>query len=94
MLLPLGHNFPSITGVRWFNLAVLGLTPAIAGYGLLVLPRIGGTMLFAMIYYVFSMLGTCLSPLPPTQTDSFRDRDYIGITAGNSTTFLFTHTAS
>jgi stearoyl-CoA desaturase (delta-9 desaturase) len=53
----LTQNFPATTGIRWFNLAILVITPAIAGYGLLLLPRQRATMFFAALYYVFSMLG-------------------------------------
>jgi stearoyl-CoA desaturase (delta-9 desaturase) len=57
---PLMNNFPPIIGVRWFNLSVLIVTPVVAGYGLFVAPLLRGTALFAMLYYVFSMLGELL----------------------------------
>jgi hypothetical protein len=50
-------NFPPIVGVRWYNVFVLTVTPLIAGYGLLVAPLHRGTVVFSMLYYVFSMLG-------------------------------------
>lgn len=55
------NNFPPIVGVRWFNVSVLTLTPAIAGYGLLVAPVYCKTAVFAVLYYVFSMLGEPLA---------------------------------
>ena len=57
MWINLTQNFPPIKGVRWFNLSVLVITPAIAVYGLFFLTCHLETMLFAMVYYVFSMLG-------------------------------------
>ncbi|KAF9465895.1 delta 9-fatty acid desaturase protein [Collybia nuda] len=54
---PSKSKLPAITGVRWFNLAILTITPAIAVYGLVLAPRLRGTITFAVLYYVFSMLG-------------------------------------
>ncbi|KAJ7621244.1 delta 9-fatty acid desaturase protein [Roridomyces roridus] len=50
-------NFPPIEGVRWFNVAVLTLTPLTALYGILVIPFDRRTILFAIAYYLFSMIG-------------------------------------
>ncbi|KAF8632654.1 hypothetical protein AX17_004787 [Amanita inopinata Kibby_2008] len=50
-------GFPTIKGVRWFNLAVLTITPAIGIYGLLYTSLRRETTLFSAVYYVFSMLG-------------------------------------
>ncbi|RDB26731.1 Acyl-CoA desaturase [Hypsizygus marmoreus] len=57
MSLFFNQNFPVITGVRWFNILVLTGTPAIAGYGIWSIPRSRETIIFAVAYYVFSMLG-------------------------------------
>lgn len=53
----LADNFPQITGVRWFNVAVLTLTPAIAVYGMICVPLQRKTLIFSVLYYIFSMLG-------------------------------------
>lgn len=61
--LPHTHGgFPAVKGVRWFNLLVLTITPAIAGYGLIYARRQRETLLFSAAYYVFSMLGKKTSP--------------------------------
>lgn len=57
MLLKVFEKFPDIKGVRWFNLLVLTITPAVAAYGFLFSPRRFETIVFSVIYYVFSMLG-------------------------------------
>jgi stearoyl-CoA desaturase (Delta-9 desaturase) len=54
---PSKKSFPPIIGVRWFNVSVLTITPLVAAYGLRVAPLHRGTVAFAMLYYVFSMLG-------------------------------------
>ena len=46
-----------IQRIRWFNLAVLTITPAIAAYGVCVVKAQRDTVAFAIAYYVFSMLG-------------------------------------
>jgi len=46
-----------IRRIRWFNLAVLTITPAIAAYGAWVVKTQRDTVAFAIAYYVFSMLG-------------------------------------
>jgi len=51
------RSFPPIVGVRWFNIAVLTITPAIALYGFMKLSLRKETMIFSMLYYIFSMLG-------------------------------------
>ncbi|KAF9475742.1 delta 9-fatty acid desaturase protein [Pholiota conissans] len=59
MGLTLTKKFPGTKGVRWFNVAVLVITPLIALYGLYAssdgIRR--KTAIFAGLYYVFSMLG-------------------------------------
>ncbi|KAF7419408.1 hypothetical protein PC9H_001998 [Pleurotus ostreatus] len=50
-------SFPFIQGVRWFNVAVLTVTPSIAVWGLLHVPFQARTLLFAAAYYIYSMLG-------------------------------------
>ncbi|KAF8154570.1 delta 9-fatty acid desaturase protein [Crassisporium funariophilum] len=57
MLSSLTQNFPPTKGVRWFNLAVLTITPLIAGYGLWSVRLRRDTGFFAVAYYIFSMLG-------------------------------------
>ncbi|PPQ88169.1 hypothetical protein CVT25_005134 [Psilocybe cyanescens] len=51
------RGFPPTNGIRWFNLSILVLTPAIAGYGLWKVEVRWETAYWAMAYYVFSMLG-------------------------------------
>ncbi|KAJ7319070.1 delta 9-fatty acid desaturase protein [Mycena olivaceomarginata] len=51
------HKFPPIEGVRWFNVAVLVLTPLIAICGLVLVPLERKTVIFACAYYLFSMIG-------------------------------------
>ncbi len=53
----LTHDFPPTKGFRWFNLAVLTVTPLVAVYGLIFVRVRRETLLFSMAYYVFSMLG-------------------------------------
>lgn len=53
----LTKGFPTITGIRWFNLGVLVLTPAVALYGLLWVPILPKTAICAVGYYVYTMLG-------------------------------------
>lgn len=53
----LTKGFPTITGIRWFNLGVLVLTPAVALYGLLWVPVLPKTAVCAVGYYVYTMLG-------------------------------------
>ena len=43
--------------VRWFNLVVLTVTPALALYGLRHTPLRSYTLAWAVLYYVISMLG-------------------------------------
>ncbi|KAI0773705.1 hypothetical protein C8Q74DRAFT_776181 [Fomes fomentarius] len=43
--------------VRWFNLAILTITPAIGVYGLRTTPLRASTLLWSIAYYVISMLG-------------------------------------
>ncbi|KAK7050473.1 acyl-CoA desaturase [Favolaschia claudopus] len=54
---PGAHKFPQVTGIRWFNVAILVLTPLIAVYGLAFVPLVTKTTVFACGYYLFSMLG-------------------------------------
>ncbi|PFH47568.1 hypothetical protein AMATHDRAFT_6624 [Amanita thiersii Skay4041] len=70
----LTRGFPTIKGVRWFNLAVLTITPAIAIYGLLYVPPRRETIIFAVAYYLFTMLGECHALIPfPEKVPSFAD---------------------
>ncbi|KII85414.1 hypothetical protein PLICRDRAFT_44716 [Plicaturopsis crispa FD-325 SS-3] len=50
-------NFPTIKRVRWFNLGVLVVTPALALYGWHTTPMQQKTAIAALLYYLFSMLG-------------------------------------
>ncbi|KAG6373059.1 hypothetical protein JVT61DRAFT_7120 [Boletus reticuloceps] len=50
-------DFPSITGIRWFNLAVLVFTPALSLYGLFRVPILTNTAIWTAVYYIFSMFG-------------------------------------
>lgn len=52
-------GFPTITGIRWFNLSVLVVTPALSLYGLLQVPILTSTIVWTTLYYIFSMLGRC-----------------------------------
>jgi stearoyl-CoA desaturase (Delta-9 desaturase) len=47
-----------IARIRGFNLAVLVITPALGLYGLCTVPFNLKTMLFSVVFYIFSMLGT------------------------------------
>lgn len=51
------EKFPPITGIRWFNLAILTITPAVAWYGLLYVQCCRRTLIFSGMYYLFSMFG-------------------------------------
>ncbi|KDR79185.1 hypothetical protein GALMADRAFT_63433 [Galerina marginata CBS 339.88] len=53
----LTQKFPTTTGIRWFNVAVLVFTPLIALVGLWKVKLRRDTGWFAIVYYVFSMLG-------------------------------------
>ncbi|KAF8192979.1 delta 9-fatty acid desaturase protein [Pholiota molesta] len=57
MGLSLTKKFPGTKGVRWFNVAVLVITPLAALYGLYATNIRRSTGIFAGIYYIFSMLG-------------------------------------
>jgi len=57
MLSALTRNFPPTKGIRWFNLAMLTLTPLVAVYGLWTVKIRRDTGFFAVAYYIFSMLG-------------------------------------
>jgi len=56
-------GFPAMKGVRWFNVAVLTITPAIALYGILHASVRRETILFSAAYYIFTMLGKCFLPM-------------------------------
>jgi stearoyl-CoA desaturase (delta-9 desaturase) len=56
-------KFPSITGVRWFNLAILLVTPALAVYGFTRVDLLFKTLVFAMAYYWFTVLGESISSM-------------------------------
>ena len=52
------HSFTSILSrVRWFNLAVLSLTPAFALYGICTRKLTRPTLIFSILYYFFTLLG-------------------------------------
>lgn len=51
------EQFPSITGVRWFNLGVLTITPLVALYGIIFVPMHLASMLSAVFYYCVTMIG-------------------------------------
>ncbi|KAK0475911.1 delta 9-fatty acid desaturase protein [Armillaria novae-zelandiae] len=53
----LTNNFPTILGVRWFNVFVLTATPAVGLLRLFCRPLDRQTLAFSVLYYVFSMLG-------------------------------------
>jgi len=57
------EKFPECTGVRWFNLMVLVITPSIAAYGVWKLEFNKQTFIFAAAYYLFSMLGKVVHSL-------------------------------
>lgn len=50
-----------LSRVRWFNLAILTITPAIGVYGSRTTPLRASTLLWSIAYYVISMLGMCLA---------------------------------
>jgi len=56
-MVALTQKFPPTKGVRWFNVAVLTMTPLIAGYGIIGVVFRRETVLFSVAYYMFSMLG-------------------------------------
>lgn len=45
--------------IRWFNLAVVVLTPILALYGLWTTKLQTLTVIFSVAYYVFNMIGEC-----------------------------------
>lgn len=49
-----------LSRVRWFNLAILTVTPGIWIYGTRTTPLRTETLLWSMAYYVFTMIGACL----------------------------------
>ncbi|KAF8436257.1 hypothetical protein L210DRAFT_3762346 [Boletus edulis BED1] len=50
-------GFPSIAGVKWFNLSVLVITPALSLYGLFRVPILSKSVVWSAVYYIFSMVG-------------------------------------
>ena len=46
--------------VRWFNLAILTVTPAVGLYGTRTTALQTQTLLWSIAYYVISMLGKCV----------------------------------
>jgi stearoyl-CoA desaturase (delta-9 desaturase) len=74
----LTQGFPTITGIRWFNLSVLVITPILSLYGLLYVPILRKTVVCTALYYIYSMLGRVLqySLLSPANFSP------TGITAG------------
>jgi len=55
------QGFPPIVGIRWLNLFVLAVAPALALYGFITLPLRKETMFFSLSYYIFSTIGDRLS---------------------------------
>ncbi|KAJ3982466.1 delta 9-fatty acid desaturase protein [Lentinula detonsa] len=51
------EKFPAITGFRWFNIAVLVITPSVALAGVWLVAFRSKTMWFSILHYVFTMLG-------------------------------------
>jgi hypothetical protein len=51
------EKFPPVRRIRWFNLLLLVITSLLAGYGLLFVTLDRKTVIFSVIYYIFSMLG-------------------------------------
>ena len=51
------ENFPPIKRIRWFNLVILLITPALGLYGLLTIPLYSKTLAFSVLCYIISMLG-------------------------------------
>lgn len=56
---------PLLSRVRWFNLAVLALTPAFAAYGAYTTKLTLKTAAFSAFYYIITMLGECVLHLKP-----------------------------
>lgn len=52
-----------LSRVRWFNVAILTVTPSIWIYGTRTTPLRTETLLWSMAYYVFTMIGAypCIS---------------------------------
>jgi hypothetical protein len=68
MVLDPTQYFPPTVRVKWLNLNALILTHIFAIYAVFFVPRETKTMIFALFYYVFSMLGQ----LPCSSTSCHR----------------------
>ncbi|KAF9074757.1 delta 9-fatty acid desaturase protein [Rhodocollybia butyracea] len=53
----LTENFPKITGVRWFNIGILTITPSLALAGVFFVRLQSSTLWFLLPYYLFTVLG-------------------------------------
>jgi len=53
-------GFPPIQGVRWFDVAILLLMPALSIYGMLYVPLKAETAYLSAFFYFWTMLGTLL----------------------------------
>ncbi|KAJ3757119.1 delta 9-fatty acid desaturase protein [Lentinula raphanica] len=51
------NKFPTVTGFRWFNIAVLLITPSIALAGAMWVTICYKTVWFSILHYIFTMLG-------------------------------------
>jgi len=71
-------NPPPTTQIRWFNVAILTITPAVTAYGLWAVEARRGIVGFSIVYYIFSMLGEHRNHL----LTSCLTRITSGITAG------------
>lgn len=49
--------FKFLRRVRWFNLAVLTITPLVGLYGIVTTPLSANTLIWSFVCYVFSMIG-------------------------------------
>lgn len=49
-----------LSRVRWFNIAILTVTPGVWIYGTRTTPLRAETLLWSMAYYVFTMIGAYL----------------------------------
>ena len=78
-------GFPAIKGVRWFNVAVLTITPAIGLYGVFHASARRETIIFSAAYFIFTMLGKCCSAWFSFRADS---NGCLGITAGMPLSFI------
>lgn len=85
----LTKNFPTVTGIRWFNLSVLVITPVLSIYGLLYVPILSKTVICTTLYYIFSMLGTSTDSnldalLPITNSKRYKVSPRVSLEDGNT----------